>query len=46
MKAVHAFTVQDIMNGCTKIFMKTKQPIWKILAALATHIFDLYDVLA
>jgi hypothetical protein len=38
--------LQDIVNGCMKMFIKSKEPIWKILAALATQIFDLYDVLA
>ena len=28
------------------VVYKSKEPIWKILAALTTQIFDLYDVLA
>jgi hypothetical protein len=29
-----------------KKFMKTKQPIWKLLAVLAGDIYDYFDVLA
>ena len=40
------YTKKDIVKGCMKMFIKSKEPIRKILAALATQIFDLYDVLA
>ena len=34
---------QDVVNGCMKKFVKTKQPIWKMLAILAADIYDQYD---